>query len=338
MVIVLTGMQSINKRFLTRIILSTFNKIEYAGYTGDFRDPHFSIFDKDGVEVYRVASENDPGIDTILHTDKNGLNIVNHFDKLNTEIFEDIVKNNYFANKFCSLDVDFGLTNLPRYLKENVPNTLLHPSEFNDVVNCIKNYPFQTKVITGTFGTHFINRLKAALPNEDVHVINIIRNPSAAWLMNHNGKEKWETPNGDELDEATSAERFFQALLTSRFVMGIRGVNTVRFEDIINSGELKIGNKIVTIRDDYLAGNGWITKYESKIENSVDDEFVDNFNKLALNYTFDDFYVAPTDVNEESEYGLTNDELRKRVSKNFPKNLFDELGYSPLSKEEILNK
>jgi hypothetical protein len=338
MVIVLTGMQSINKKFLARILLGTLNKFELNGYTADFTDPHFSIFDSNGVEVYRVASENDPGIDTLIHSDRNGLSIIKHFDTLSTELFDDIVKHNHFVNRFCSLDVDFGLTNTPRYLKETGTTKLLHPHQFTDVINNIKNYAYDTKVITGTFGVHFLNRLKAALPNEEIHIINITRNPSVSWLMNKKPITKWNSPGSPDLDEALDHERFFQSAITSSIVMDVPGVQTVKFEDMMASGELKIGNTVVNIRDDYLAFNEWISNYESQMEILMSDEEFASFNDRATHYTFEDFYVEPDDIDEEVEYGMTREKLFEKASKHFPKNLFTDLGYTPLTKEEILKK
>ncbi len=338
MVIVLTGMQSINKKFLARILLGTLNKIEYNGYVADFTDSHFSIFDSNGVEVYRVASDTHESIDTLIHSDPNGLSIIKHFDTLNTQIFEDMVKHSHFVNRFCSLDVDFGLTNMPRYLKQDGETKLLHPHSFNDVVNNIKSYPYETKVITGTFGVHFLNRLKAALPDEEIHIVNIIRNPSVSWLMNKKPQSKWNSPGSPDLDEALDHERFFQSAITASLVMDMPGVTTVRFEDMMETGELTIGDKTINVREDYRAFNHWINNYESEIDILMSDEEFASFNDRATHYTFEDFYVEPTDIDEELEYGMPRAELFEKASKHFPKNLFADLGYEPLTREEILKK
>lgn len=338
MVIVLTGMQSINKKFLARIVLGTLNTFEYEGYTADFTDPHFSIRDANGVVVYRPSSDTRPGIDTLFHTNSKGASIVDYFNRLNTEIFEDIVKHNHFVSRFTSLDVDFGLTNIPRYLKENGETKLLHPHGFLDVVNNIKNYPYETKVISGTFGIHFLNRLKAALPHEEIHIVNIIRNPSVSWLMNKKPASKWNSPGSPDLDEALDHERFFQTAIAASLLIKEPTVHTVRFEDMMASGELQIGNTVINVRDDYCAFNEWINNYESDQEVLMSDEEFASFNDRATHYTFEDFYVEPDDLDEEDEYGMPRAELFERASKHFPKNLFSDLGYYPLTKEEILKK
>jgi hypothetical protein len=104
------------------------------------------------------------------------------------------------------------------------------------------------------------------------------------------------------------------------------------------SGELKIGNTVVNIRDDYLAFNEWISNYESQMEILMSDEEFASFNDRATHYTFEDFYVEPDDIDEEVEYGMTREKLFEKASKHFPKNLFTDLGYTPLTKEEILKK
>ncbi|MFZ9615191.1 MAG: hypothetical protein ACO3AG_00805 [Fluviibacter sp.] len=338
MVIVLTGMQAINKKFLARIILASINKFEHSGFTADFTSSNFSIYDQDGTEVYRVATDTDAGIDTLIHSHKNGPSIIQYFDKLNTDVFEDIVKHSHFVNRFSSIAVDFGITNRPNYLKDNVTNKLLHPHGFIDVVELIKNYPYEHKVITGTVGAHFINRLKKALPNEEVHVVNIIRNPSASWLMNKKPESKWNSPGSPDLDEALDHERFFQSAIASAHLIGNPDVQTIRFEDMMHTGELKIGDTVIKVRDDYRTSNYWISEYEANNNVLMSDEEFASFNDRALHYTFEDFYVEPDDADEEEVFGMPRAELLEKIAQHFPRNLFAELGYEPLTKEEILAK
>ena len=360
MVIVLTGMQAINKKFLARIILASLNKFEYKGYTCDFIDSNIKIYNANNELVYKLSSieggvvgveqtefdvdiqdlapeepnvGEDDGVEDLLHTHPE---VIDYFLKINSEIFEDGIKYNHFVTTFCSLDIDFGLTDTPRYLKENGETKLLHPHSYDDVIKNIKEFPYPVKVISGTFGDHFINKIKTDLPDEEVQVINIIRNPSASWLMNKKPESKWNSPGSPDLDEALDFERFFQTTLTSTIIQNTPGVTTIKFEELMKTGKLVIGNTEIDIRDDYLAFNDWINNYESQIDILMPDEEFNSFNNLATNYTFEEFYNEPDDIDEEQEYGIPRTQLFETVSKHFPRNLFADLGYSPLTKEEIL--
>lgn len=361
MIILLSGTQSINKKFLARIVLANLNTFEYKGYTCDFSHSDIKIYDADGKLVFRpstieggivgkdeVVQEapaidqpivvnlgEDDGIEDLLHSEPD---VLEHFLALNKEIFEDGIKHNHFVNRFCSMDVDFGLTDTPRYLKENGATKLLHPHEFDDVVNNIKNSPYKTKVITGTFGNHFINKIKEVFADEEVHVINIIRNPSASWLLNKKPQSKWNSPGSPDLDEAFDRERFFQSSIVSSSTIKNPAVVTVRFEDMMQSGILTIAGVDIDVREDYRAYNKWLSNYESKIDILMSDEEFATFNDLALNYTFNDFYIKPDDIDEEIEYNMPRDTLLSKIAANFPKNLFADLGYEPLTKDEILKK
>lgn len=335
MVIVLTGMQTINKKVLSRIVLATLNKFEYQGYTANFIRGDFTIYDSNGVAVYRPANDTDGGIDTLFH-DPKGKSVIDYFSKMDSDVFEDMCKHNHFLHVFSSLDVDWGLTNRPKYIREG-SSKLLHPHAFMDVINNIKESPFEVKVITGTFGSHFLTRLQAALPNEEIHVVNLIRNPSVAWLMHKKPETKWETEINPDLTEEGDYERFFIGALNSIELMKNPKVKTVKFEDVMHSAILPISKDIsIDMREDYQQSNGWLNNYEAQLEVLMSDEEFNEFNPKALNYTFEDYYHPADDVNEEEVYSMPIEELKSRISKKFPINIFEQLGYEPLTKEEIL--
>ena len=334
MVILLTGMQTINKKVLSRIILSALNKFEYKGYTANFIRGDFTIYDSKGIAVYRPASDTDEGIDVLLANEE-GMEVMQYFSKMDKDIFEDSIKHNHYLHMFNSLDMDWGIGDTPMYIRETSLK-IRHPHSFDDCVNNIKNSPLETKVITGTFGSYFINHLKSVL-DEEVLVVNLIRNPSVAWLMHKKPESKWQTEINPDLTEAGDYERFFGAALNSIELIKNPAVKTVRFEDVMHTGILPISDTIsVDLREDYQLSNGWLNKFEVEQAVLMSDEEFAEFNPTALNYTFEDFYHPSEDIDEAEAFKMPLEEFRSKVAENFPKNLFELLGYEPLTKEEIL--
>jgi len=360
MVIVLTGTQAINKKFLSRIILANLNTFEYKGYVCDFSHSDIKIHDGSGKLVYKLSSieggvigveetpveltstgelpavnrGEDDGIEDLLHNDPE---VVEYFLKLNKDIFEDGIKVNHFVNRFCSLDVDFDLIDTPSYMHAEEQNRLLHPHDFDDVLNNIKNFAYPVKVITGTFGSYFIDALKAALPDEEVHVVSIIRNPSVAWLMNKKPDTKWNSPTSPDLTEALDIERFYEAAINAVELAKRSDVKVVKFEDVLADGVLHISEGIsIDVRDDYRGANKWISNYEANTDILMSEQEFAPFNDLFMDLTLAEYYVPSDDIDEEVKYGVDRPTLMAKIGKQFPKNLFNDLGYSPLSRDEIL--
>ena len=362
MVIVLTGTQAINKKFLARILLASLNTFEYNGYTCDFTHADIKIYDSNKNLVYKLSTieggvinvesntdnvdindlsidpvniGEDDGVEDLLHTHPD---VIEYFLKLNKEIFEDGIKHSHYVNTFESIDQEFGLTDTPKFVR--YPETpLAHPHTFDDVLNNIKNSTLDVKVITGTFGNGFLDMIKAALPDEEFHIVSIIRNPSVSWLMNKKPDSKWLTDVNPHLTEFVDYERFYSSLINAIKINTRDDINVVRFEDIIASGKLTISPSIeIDLRSDYHAYNQWLSQYEGDIDILMSDEEFAPFNEKMLNYTFADFYNSTDDTDEESEYGVSRAELVDKISANFPMNIFKDLGYEPLTKAEILKK
>ena len=361
MVIILTGTQSINKKFLARIVLASLNTFEYKGYTCDFTHSDIKIYDANKTLVYKLSSiaggiigqdeptaveitkdgelpdvniGEDDGVEDLLHT---APDVIEYFLKLNKDIFEDGIKVSHYIDTFVSLDYEFGITDTPIFVKH--PNTnLKHAHTFEDVVNGIKNSPLEVKVITGTFGSAFLDMIKEALPSEEIHVVNIIRNPSVSWLMNKKPETKWLREPNPHLTEFIDNERFYDALINAIEIGKRSDVSTIRFEDMMVSGKLSMTPDIeISVRDDYRASNQWISVYESAMNILMSDDEFAPFNAKALNYTFEQFYAPSEDLDEEELYGMPRDQMMAKAATHFPKNLFADLGYEPVDKVTILS-
>jgi hypothetical protein len=333
MVIVLTGTQAINKKFLSRLFLASLNRYEYKGFYADFSDQNFEIYDSRTNElVYKPGDDSQPGVSILPVKDPS---IVDYFQAVNDEIFETGIKHNHFVNIFCSLDVEYGLTSKPAYIRRN-GSLLKHPHKFTDVIENINRSPYDVKVITGTFGTHFIDRLRASLPNEEVKVVSIIRNPSVSWLMNKKPETKWLTEINPDLTEDIDYTRFFESTLNAIELLKRRDVTTIKFEDIMKTGKIKFDDIEIDVRDDFKSSNDWINTYEKSIEILMDDEEFKPFNDLLTNYTFEDFHEEDEYYDIEVIYKKPRAKIIEIARKPFPKNVFKELGYFPIDKETIL--
>lgn len=334
MVIVLTGMQSINKKLLARIIMAQLNKFEYKGYYADFTNPNFSIYDSKTNEcVFRLANNGDVGIDTLVNTD---YSIVKYFLDINQKIFFDYINHNQFLNIFCSLDIDYGITSTPKYYINPVTE-LNYPHKFDDVIENIKKSTLDVKVIIGTFGKHFIDELKTALKGkEEVKVLNIIRNPSVSWIMNKKTDTNWISKDNPDFTEENDIKIFFESILNSIELKKYNDVYTIKFEDIMKNGKIELGDSNIYVSDDFLGYNEYINKYEQNMEILMDDVEFATFNDKISNYILEDFYIPSDDVDEEKEFGMSRSEFISELGKHFPINIFEKLGYDPVDRKNII--
>lgn len=339
MVIVLTGSQSINKKFIARPILAQLNKFEYSGFYADFTLTDFSVYDlKTNKLVYKpITNENDHGEDFLIRTKKP---VFDYFNLVNNEIFEDGIKHNHFVNVFASLSNEYGIADKPLWTRKDYDVPLKHPHRFEDVLDNIIRSPLDVKVISGTFGNYFLDRLKKALPGEEIKIISITRNPSVSWLLNKKPESKWLTEINPDLTEKVDFDRFYENALQIIEINKRPDVQVIKFEDLMKDGIIKIDEtKQVQLPGSWIAANDYINAFEKDMEILMDDSEFEGFNDLISNYTIEDFYKPsnePGNVNEEEVFGISHKEIYRRASLHFPKNIFKELGYEPVDKDTIL--
>lgn len=335
MVIALTGTQSINKKFIARLLIAKLNKFEYNGYYCDFSNFNYEIFDSNDQLVYTPhTEENEKSVDKLLHVE-GGPEVIKHFDDLNEGFFQEGIRHNHFIDTFSDISHEYGLFEKPSYLL--FETALIHPNSFEDVINNIQNSDLNVKVISGTFGNHFLDNLKETL-NEEVKIVNIIRNPSVSYLMNKKPESNWETDINPDLTEKIDYERFFDAILNALEIMKRDDVTTVKFEDMMRYGKLEFEDIRIDTRDDFLCYNDYINKYENSIEVLMDDAEFAPFNDLVSNFTADVFFNPWGENDSEEELpNMTKEEVLAKLSDYFPINMFESLGYSPATKQEILD-
>lgn len=218
------------------------------------------------------------------------------------------IKHKFFAKeldpiaRYCHCYNNFSL---PR-----VDLGMISEVEYKQDYNGLSNYD----IIGGTFSRVFLEQLAK---DYNVQVLNIIRNPSTSYLT---GIDDLfiddELPVGLEYVTPLTTSSVIDAITLSK----LDYVTTIKFEDIIKLGSFNfMGNtfKCPAVHNNY---NGIITKYESVIlkKTNITSEMLDRFNNIFSNLN-------------ESFVNCHNDS-------RLPKNVFEDLGYGPLSFKEILNE
>lgn len=170
-------------------------------------------------------------------------------------------------------------------------------------------------IIGGTFSRVFLDQVRAT---HDVHVLNFVRNPSAVYVTGYRSLfEGDELPMG--LEHITPMVT--SAAIDNITLSKLDYVTTIRFEDILKNGYFEfMGQRYnrPSACNDY---NGILTKFEAvmtKREGAITADMVNQFNQLFSNFN-------------QSFVNCHNDP-------RLPGNVFTELGYKPLTLEEILNE
>ena len=166
-----------------------------------------------------------------------------------------------------------------------------------------------TGIIGGTFSKVFLDQFP------DAHVLNIIRNPSTSYVTGIEDLfEDDELPMGIEFVTPVTTSSAIDAITLSK----LNHVTTIKFEDIITTGEFEFMGKIFKCPAVHNNYNGIITRYESVMlkRSSITAEMLNEFNIKFSNFN-------------QSFVNCHNDP-------RLPSNVFEELGYNPLALEEIL--
>jgi hypothetical protein len=350
MLVILSGVETIHKKFFARKILAALNRFVIDGYTVDFTVEPFQISDSEGNIVYRVIQENSPAITSLL-IDEDNEGIARPegnatFDKVN-QLYNDLLldggRDNHFSNFFIDFSKDIGVTEITDYSNSKPKIPLLHPHSYADVLANYANKLGDVHVITGIFSKTFIDAIRNDIGAENVTVINIIRNPSTCALLNQKEDSyyldltKNRTP---ELDYSKLGHSLVNAAILARY----DDINTIKFEDIIQNGKFIVNGIEIGVPVGYSNYNSQLTTWEHT--NIIPLEIVSSEMLESVNTAFQQYAVDSaatindellTYVNSLRHTPITLSEFTNLVLNNLPNNLFNELGYQPLSYEEIIN-
>jgi len=355
MLIVLSGCETIHKKFFGRKITGALNKFNVDGYTVDFKSDNFEVFDADGKLVHRASDGKVEGVNDLINDLENdgALHEAGHDTLMNiVKLHEDIQlegsRNNHFGSAFLNLWYDYGVFQEPEDYSKNSAG-FLHPHTYQDVLDNYKNRSSDNFVITGIFSRHFIDSVKRELGAANVKVINIVRNPSVCFLLNEKSAEYYAVPHPVNfrtpiMDHKKLMWSIWNAHNLSRF----DDVTTLRFEDIIQVGSFKLNGVSIEAPDGYDSHNKWLTKWEQKnilrgphVAADVE-TFNNSLTKFApydIDHEFADLYPnVKTRADFVTMLNRVKDlSMPESVMDSIPVDMFAALGYTPLSYSTIVN-
>jgi hypothetical protein len=335
--VIISGSEAIAKKLIAHQIQAKLNDWSVPeGYSVDVTQDPWVIYDPDGNDI--TTDVDGPWFSSENYTDEEILSHHAIYDKLialeenfRTQKFE-----NHYNNKFCSvaydlvnhvLDLDLSDDDLAQVVvpwdssTETNPTVLHYDSEFSDIVSKYNACTDDYQVITGAFGIEFIHRMRAEIGAENVIAINITRNPSVSFAL-HQRIPNFTNDQVDMSDEL-HIEKYREALMNSAILKQDSSITTIKFEDMIASESLMIDGTDVGVYLDFNAANSWLTQFENNaIINNVPTtaQQVTDWNALAAAFTMTS--IDPDDTWITEQMGT-------------PWNLFEKLGYDPLTLAEI---
>jgi hypothetical protein len=355
MLIVLSGCETIHKKFFGRKIVGTLNKFYVDGHAVDFANDNFEVTDSTGALIHRASDGTVEGInDLIINQVDGSLNQEGHDTLMKiVKLHEDLLltgsRNNHFGSAFLNLWYDYGIFKTPEDYARNSAG-FLHPHTYADVLNNYRNRTYENFVITGIFSRYFIDSLKADLGADNVKVINIVRNPSVCFLLNEKSAEYYSVPHPTNfrtpvMDHKKLLWSIWNAHNLSRF----DDVTTLKFEDIIKNGSFTVNGVSIGVPAGYDNHNKWLTVWEK--DNIIKEKtvlpasvlefnkFLTDFAPYKIDHEFTDLYPNVTSradfiqlINRIRDTSLTADAMD-----TIPVDMFTALGYTPLAYNNIVN-
>jgi len=247
--------------------------------------------------------------------------------ELNQRILDD-ESNNDFKNFFQDVEYDYGITDKLEFNTRWDSETAKDVT-YQTIIDNYTNRAYDTFVITGTFSKGCIDKLRTDLGFENVQVLNITRNPSVAFMLNRKSPDFYtanpqSTPAWDTMKLEGS---LFNCVNLKRF----GDISTVKFEDLLSSGTMAIGNTIVNLPVEFVRYNQFITEYEKTV---IELEYETETALAAFN-TKTTAYLQP----EKADFDERMAEREKAFGRKFnyvdfiqwPNNFFTDLGYTSLT-------
>jgi hypothetical protein len=350
MLVILSGVETIHKKFFARKIGAALNTFTVDGYTVDFSLEPFKVTDATGKVVYCMEHGDQPMTNELL-VDLDNDGVIDPegnatFDKileLNDSLFLTGARNNHFSNFFIDLAHDFGLTDTIDYGSNTPKIPLLHPHSYADVLANYENRLGDVHVITGIFSKSFIDSVRNDIGAENVTVINIVRNPSTCILLNRKDDEYYANPEKNRTPEL-DARKLVYSIANAAVLAQFDDITTIRFEDIITAGKFTVNGVEVGVPAGYDNFNGLLTRWEH--ENLIPLEIVsaETLNAIivelehyASNQVANLTEEIVTYLNSLRTTSASMSQIKTLMSENMPENLFTALGYEPLTYDDIVD-
>ena len=341
MLVILSGSETVHKKFFARRVISHLNAFKIENYVVDYSKHPFEVYDQTGKLVYRPEHDDVEGCIDLLCGHEAQPTIVYEAVRRYEDIFNDQIRDNHFNNIFLDIIYDYGI--VPEPSETVVPGavTYLNPHKYSDIINSYKNRQYDTFVITGSFSKSFIDRIRGDLGKENVIAYNIIRHPSVTYALHEKTAEYYAAKA--PMNPVTDDKKVRRAVFNCANLMRYDDVITVRFEDILASGSFVVNGVDIGVPPGYDNYNGWITQWEKDNVvplHTVSPERVAEFNEYCSNFDFAD--LESDECDKANIVQVINDQFgstytREEIDQIIPTNLFTALGYTPLTYEQIVN-
>ena len=354
MLIVLSGSETVHKKFFAKRLIPSLNQISVDGYTVDFNKFPYEVYDAAGTLVYRANMDGEGGVNTIFLEDtaisESGLATFKKIEALSDNLFLNGGMLNHYNNTFCEPLMDLGIFPDQGMFETNRDSGSCYPHTYADLLSRYNSRLVENHVITGSFSRTFIERVKQDLGAENVKVINITRNPSVSFLLNEKDEDYFaNSSNRSKNDEYT---KLLKSILNTIILKNTAGVETYKYEDIISNGSFIFNGVTIPMPFEYTNYNGILNVWEK--DNWIPLNIVTPEQLSAKNAEFSNFDVI-IDIENKNDPSiiehrkLTDTEVLDAVNAWFgtnvtveqirstiPSNLFDALGYTPLTYEQVI--
>jgi len=348
MLIILSGIESTNKRVLSKLITEKLNKIEIDGYSIDTSTTPWSAFDKNGTLVYGPQGED--FILSLIHNEdklanEEGLSTLHKIEAFKFSLQQEIERNCHYRHIFGRISGDFGLVPtrdisvVAQPMPSETGETII--VDYSLALERYNNRITDIQVISGIFSKMFIDKIKQDIGSENVKVLNVIRNPSVAFLMNQRDEEYYtrQRPSmkyianqtNEDIEQMNSALSNFtveivdaetekrqlkRSLFNNCSLYRFDDITTIRFEELITAGKLTINDVEINLPQDiYKPYNDYITEWE--FNNSIPQNL-----------------AGPGEINDiNDQYQNITTEL---IDPNPIPDFFKFLDYTPLDYQTII--
>lgn len=310
MLIVLSGVESIHKRLIARQIIAKMNKFVVDGYEMDLTmDDPFGIKDSDGNYI---------SIEKFLHIDDTAkqYNTLNKMKEIEENVFQIQGMQNHLFNAYVAIEYEFGIFDVPDYTLEENKYPFTWDASKEAIIKRYKESDLKYFVITGSISKTFINELRVELGYSNVLSFNIIRNPSVCYYLHQKSEDFFNKP--DDYNKIYDEEKLYDSLLNAVLLKEDKLTTTVKFEDMINTGKFFVNDKNIGLYPDYESKNEILTKFE--YNNIVPKQNVNVVNIRKFNDKWKNINLY--------DLGSKSNDIKF--------NLFERLGYEPLTFEEII--
>ena len=313
MLIIISGVETVHKKFIATNVVGRLNTFVIDGYHVHFTDHDFEVVDPatDQITYPSTAEEHS---EFILENQET-------FDKilaLQQTIFLEGLRDNHFRNTFVDILADYGIAE-PTFSNLG-DEKLIQPHAYQDVIYNYNNRSYENFTITGSFSKVFVDRIRSELGTENVQVYNIVRNPSVCYLIQEKSPEYYQKYTG-LLDPEMDHQKLMLSLVNCASLMRDPTIVTLRFEDMIQAGSFVINGKEVPVPKDYTIYNNWLTQWE--FDNIVPFNLVNETAMTAFNLKMINWGMETARAGEGSQ---------------LPSNIFELLGYTPMAHAQIISE